>query len=206
MRNSDFHTSDDASIKSMLIGVTRWVERDLSVMEGAFNPHSGTYYFGAAGAQLLTLEDTDGLGYFLRAIDANGLGIDTEADGTFDGVRLDLNDAWLIGSPENAAEKPYERLRLLPYPSATATAWPDSPRSVKIAGDWGYAAVPDIITQLTIRLTRLMLDSHAGGGMAVIPGIEDAIKLPDAPREVRGIWWSVKQNYSRKFFATTVSI
>lgn len=199
-------TGSDPSIDAMLVGVTRLLERDLSLSEGAFNSYTATHYFNATGGSLLTLEDTDGYSYFLQDTNANGVGIDTEEDGTYDGYTLDLDDAFLIGMPENSSTKPFTQLRLMDWPTATITTWPIQARSVKIAGTWGHASVPDIITQLTIRLTRLLLDSHKGGGAQIIPGIEDMIKLPDAPKEVRGIWYSVKQQYGRRLFATTISI
>lgn len=204
--NQDLQTGTDTTLDAMLLGVTRLVERDLSLHEGAFNSYTGTHYFTGNGTELLTLEDTDGYSYFLQDIDANGLGIDSENDGTYDGFTLDLDDAFLIGQPENTATKPYTQLRLMAWPTATVNTWPASPRSVRITGTWGHAAVPDIIKQLTIRVTRLLLDSHKGGGAQVIPGLEDIVKLPDASKEVRGIWWSVKQTYGRRLFATTLSI
>lgn len=204
--NRDSQTGADTTISALLLGTSRLLERDLSVHEGAFNSYSAAHYFDANGGALLTLEDTDGNTYFLQAIDADGCDIDSELDGTYDGYQLDLGDAFLVGRPENTATKPYTQLRLLPWPTATITAWPTAPRSVRITGTWGHAAVPDVISQLTIRLTRLMLDSHLGGGAQVIPAIDDMVRLPDAPKEVRGIWYSVKQLYGRRLFATTVSI
>jgi hypothetical protein len=204
--NRDSQTGADTTISALLTGTSRLLERDLSIHEGAFNSYTGTHYFDANGGAILTLEDTDGNGYFLQAIDSNGCDIDSELDGTYDGYQLDLADTFLVGRPENTASKPYTQLRLMGWPSATIVAWPIAARSVRITGTWGHAAIPDVITHLTIRLTRLMLDSHLGGGAQVIPGIDDLVRLPDAPKEVRGIWYSVKQLYGRRLFATTVSI
>lgn len=205
--NQDAQTGTDTTLDALLVGTSRLLERDLALMEGAFNDHTGTYYFGANGGSLLTLEDTDGYGYFLRSVSGSGIGIDTEFDGTYDGIALALAaNTFIVGQPENTATQPFTQLRLLPWPTATITAWPTGPRTVKINGSWGYAAVPDLITQLTIRLARLLRDSHIGGGAQVIGSIDDLVRLPDAPREVRGIWYSVKQVYGRKMFATTVSI
>lgn len=204
--NRDSQTGADTTISALLTGTARLLERDLSVHEGAFNSYTGTHYFDANGTTVLTLEDTDGNSYFLQSIDADGCDIDSEIDGTYDGFQLDFADTFLVGRPENTASKPYTQLLLLNWPSATVTAWPLAPRSVRITGTWGHAAVPEVISQLSIRLTRLMLDSHMGGGAQVIPGIDDLVRLPDAPKEVRGIWYSVKQLYGRRLFATTVSI
>ncbi|MFZ2738433.1 MAG: hypothetical protein WAY02_09400 [Burkholderiaceae bacterium] len=204
--NRDGQSGADTTISNLLTGTSRLLERDLSLQEGAFNSYTGTHYFGANGGAILNLEDTDGYTYFLQTIAANGCGIDSELDGTYDGFALDLADAFLIGQPENTASKPFTQLRLMSWASATVTVWPVAPRSVKINGTWGHAAVPDVVKHLTIRLTRLMLDSHLGGGAQVIPAIDDLIRLPDAPKEVRGIWYSVKQLYGRRLFATTVSI
>lgn len=204
--NRDGQTGADQTITDLLLGTSRLLERDLAVQEGAFNSYTGTHYFDANGGALLTLEDTDGAGYFLQSIDANGCGVDSELDGTYDGYALDLNDTFLVGLPGNTATKPFTQLRLLAWPTATITAWPVAPRAVKITGTWGHSAIPDVITHLSIRLTRLMLDSHLGGGAQVVPSIDDLVRLPDAPREVRGIWHSVKMLYGRRLFATSVSI
>jgi hypothetical protein len=111
-----------------------------------------------------------------------------------------------VGSPSNALTKPFTQLRILPWTAATFTSWPTTPHSIKINGSWGYATIPDLITQLTIRLTRLLLDSHLSGGAEVIPGIDELMRMPEASREVRGVWYSVKKAYGRVLFATSVSI
>lgn len=204
--NQDTQTGADAQLDLDLIGVSKWLDRDLSLMEGAFNTHTGTYYFGSNGGPLLTLEDTDGFGYFLQSVTGSGIGIDTEVDGTYDGVTLSMGSNFVIGQPENTATQPFTQIRLMPWPTATITAWPTGPRTVKITGTWGYAAVPDLIVQLTARLTRLTRDSHMAGAAQTIGSIDDLVRLPDAPKEVRGVWYAVKQAYGRKLFATTVSI
>lgn len=204
--NADSATGSNQTVTDLLLGTSRLVERDLSLHEGAFNSYTGTHYFDGNGGALLTLEDTDGYSYFLQTVGANGIGVDTEFDGTYDGYALDFADAWVIGQPENTATKPFTQIRLMPWSAATITRWPTGPRVVKIVGTWGYAAVPDLITHLTIRLTRLLLDSHLSGGAEVIPGIDELMRMPEASREVRGIWYSVKKAYGRTLFATTVSI
>lgn len=204
--NADPQTAADATISAMLTGCSRLVERDLSLQEGAFNSYTGTHYFDGNGGALLTLEDSEGHTYFLQTIGSNGCGIDSEFDGTYDGFALDLNDAFLVGQPENTASKPFTQLRLMPWPTATIREWPLGPRVVKLTGTYGHAAVPDLVTQLTIRLTRLLRDSHISGGAEVIPGIDELMRMPEASREVRGIWYSVKKAYGRTLFATTVSV
>lgn len=205
--NRDAQTAADTTITTILLGTSRLLDRDLAIAEGGFNAYTATHYFGGNGGQLLTLEDTDGFTYFLRTIDANSLAIDSELDGTYDGYLLDLTtDTYIIGQPENSLTKPFTQLRLLPWTAAAITTWPTTPRSVKITGAWGYATVPDLITQLTIRLTRLLVDSHLSGGAEVIPGIDELMRMPEASREVRGVWYSVKKAYGRVLFATSVSI
>lgn len=204
--NADPQTAADATISAMLTGCSRLVERDLSLQEGAFNSYTGTHYFDGNGGALLTLEDSEGHTYFLQTVGANGIGVDSELDGSYDGFALDFSDAWVIGQPENTASKPFTQIRLMPWPTATIITWPTSPRAVKIVGTFGHAAVPDLVTQLTIRLTRLLRDSHISGGAEVIPGIDELMRMPEASREVRGIWYSVKKAYGRTLFATTVSV
>ena len=191
--------ASDADLDAQLLLCSRLVERSLQVMVGAFNSHTATYTFDARGGALLSLRDRAGRGYFLQAINADGLGIDSELDGTYDGYVLDLNDAWLRGLPESAVagSEPYSMLELLGHlSSASPSRWLDQPANVRIAGTWGWAAVPGAILELTVSIVHDLRQAHLGGATLEVPAL-DGGGFPMRDDSWR-LWREVKALYGRR--------
>ncbi|HRC63542.1 MAG TPA: hypothetical protein PLX85_10025, partial [Dehalococcoidia bacterium] len=174
-------TGTDTTLDAQLTAMTRQTERSLQVAPGGFNSHAGTYTFDAHGGQVLWLRDSADLGYFLQSITADSCGIDIEEDGTFDYYTLDLGDAWLRGLPEHAAtfSEPYIALQLLAHrTNAEPTEWPDQPASVRIAGTWGWAAVPRVIKELVIHRTHELREALKGGALEAMTNFEGTTAFP----------------------------
>lgn len=188
----------DGELDPQLKSATRLLERSLRVMPGAWNTHTGTYIFDAHGGSLLRLRDTTGLRYYLRTITADSLGLDTEQDGTYDGYSLDLDDAWVRGLPENAASfsEPFHSLQILSHLSTASPAlWPTQVASVRIAGTWGWAAVPGPIKELVTNIVQDLRSGHLAGAGLDVPIIDEAMGLSPKPWR---LWLEMREQYSEK--------
>jgi hypothetical protein len=193
-RTGDKTTSPNATLTAQLLGTSRLLERDLELMPGAFNSAaSQVIYVDGHGGTRLWLRDTRGLGFFVQSIDANGIGIDSENDGTYDGYALDLADAWVVG---NGTNDPHTRLDLLPWvTAATVSAWPDRPRAVKLTCTTGYAAVPPMIVDLVCHRTYELRESMKDGGAGVLPGFDGG--TPMRP-QTAWLWKNAEAMYGRR--------
>lgn len=170
-------STGNTTLQAQLVTATRLLERSLGWAPGAGNSNTGIRTFDAHGGTVLRLRDSDGRQEFLQSIDADGLGIDSEDDGTYDGYSLDLDDAWLRGLPENAAahSEPYEALELLTFLSTCQpSVWPTRRAVVQITGTWGWAAVPGVLKELTVHLTHDLIEAHAGGATLEVPTLDAA--------------------------------
>lgn len=183
----------DAVNTAQLLSTSRLLERELGLSPGAFNSVTGvTCHFDGSGQPELTLSDRAGLCYFLQSIDAAGLGIDMDGDGVAD-YTFDLTNPWLRGLPENAAagSEPYTSLELIPYPTnpirtfgygynngyGNGYGYGYGDRNgvarllvaaVTVKGTWGWASVPEMVTELVVHLTHdLRIGQFAGpsGGL-----------------------------------------
>lgn len=171
----DKATGTDATLDAQLVAMSRMVEKSLQLMAGAFNTHSGTYVFDCHGGRLLWLRDRAGLAYFLQTITANALGIDLDRDGSYDYYTLDLADTWVRGLPENAAalSEPFTAIEILgDRVNAAPTEWPEMAAGVRIAGTWGWAAVPRIVKDLVIHRTHELREAHKGGALEAMSNFE----------------------------------
>lgn len=196
----------DATLNAQLIAASRLLERSLRVMPGAFNTHGSAqtpveYTFDARGGTVLHLRDRAGMQYFLQTVEADGIGIDSEVDGTFDGYGLDFSDAWVRGLPENAGSadgEPLTAIELLAFLSTCVpTRWPDRIASVRITGTaWGWAAVPRIVKDLAIHLCHDLRDAQLAGDAGSIPTI-DGGDLP-LSQETWRFWRLAQGEYSHK--------
>lgn len=192
-------TAEDATILALLTTVTRVVERRARVAPGMFGPQTDslTFTFDAPGGQVLYLRDDSGLQYFLRSVADDGIGIDSELDGTFDGYEVDLDDAWVSGKPANALQfsEPYTAIEILPHVSGAAPlCWPARNRSVRITSTaWGWAAVPGAIKQRVIGITRELIDTQHAGAAWTVDMVEEAA---DRVPSIRSLMALVEREYS----------
>lgn len=147
-----------------LLAASRLFDRQVGVHDGGFNSHTATYTFDGIGGATLWLRGLDGRAFFLQSVEAAGIGVDTERDGTFDGYTWDLSDGWLRGLPENASalSVPMTAVELMAGSSSPIRCWPDGVR-VSIEGTWGWPAVPDMVKQVVVSMTRELRD-HLGAG------------------------------------------
>lgn len=190
--------TSDTTLSSDLLAASRWVDDALGLSAGAFNNVSNTTLtFDAHGGSVLWLRDRGGKAYFLQDVNADGIGIDTEYDGTFDGYQLDFVDEWIRGLPENAVDqgKAYTSLELLLHlPTVKpSSGWPTGPYAVRIQGDWGFASMPDEVVALTIARCHDMRSGQLVGAVNM-PGIDGGIPLSD---QTWRAWRALEHIHSR---------
>lgn len=201
-RMGDQTTGTNATLNAQLLGVSRLLEFALSVMPGAFNTHAGTYVFTGFGGSRLALRDGSDVQYFLTAITADSLKVDADGDGSYDDYLLDLDDLWVDGFPENAAaiSRPFTAIDLRPIDSATITSWPSIDRGVQITGTWGWAAVPDLITDLVCHRTSELRESLKDGGtdragLSMLPSFGDEVRMRP---QTAWMWKEAERLYGRR--------
>ena len=132
----------------------------------------------------------------LVALDANGIAIDTARDGTFT-TTFGLAAPWCVATPDQAEAMgtPYTGLELLPYPAAPVIAWPAGRRTVRLTGTWGWPAVPPIIVELNVMLTRQLRDLQQAGVTRAIEAVETQLQFaPGAFPLMR----DAKRQYARR--------
>lgn len=181
--------ADDDALLEDLRSMTRILDYELGVVEGAFNAHAGNVsrYFDGSGSELLRLRDSRGRAVPLRSVASEGIAIDSGLNGDWDAYTFDLTDAWAIGDPPEAplSGEPYWRLRLLPLSNAVASVggvyqtWPLGRRNIRITGAWGHAAVPGAIKRLVIQMTRDLRDRLATGSTGTMQLAESGIIVRD---------------------------
>lgn len=180
-RNSANADRED-DVTALLPAVSRLVDRRLKMMPGGFAPlDNQTFLFSSRGTRTLRLRDSEGALYPLRSVDADGIRPDYDRTGDYDDAphQWDLDDAWIWPRPRNgsALGRPYRSLELRRISTAPLTIWPYLDGGVRIAGDWGWAAVPGMIRELVIAWTRDAADAHQGGLSAVVDGMEEPVML-----------------------------
>ncbi len=185
-------TADDADLAEHMDAAARELEGHLGLPFGAFNASAVnvTRYFDGNGIELLRLRTSDGLLNAITTIDAEGIQVDTTGDGSFDTTFDPSTESWVIPEPYNAAEasEPWHALRLLPLSGATASVgsvlrvFPEGSHNIKIIGTWGWAAVPDLIRELTIKLARDLRDSLEAGATGELQALDSGVV-------VRGDTW-----------------
>ena len=177
------HRTDDIDpqLEGILVGASREVEDELGVAAGYFNSHSATRVLDSRGGPRLWLRDGDGLGLCMTAVDDDALRLDTSGSGVYDGLQLDLADAGVVGYPDNAAvdERPYIAIDLLPIGGAPISSWPLGRRRIELTGTWGWAEVPRGIKELTIKVTRDILDAQVGGSTMTVQALETGMPIRD---------------------------
>lgn len=134
-------------------------------------------YYSPPSSRVLAIDDL---------ITLTSLLTDLDGDGTFETTLTNNTD--FVLEPLNAAAetpaRPYNRVRLHPRSSAY---WPRYPRSVKVTGKFGWAAVPDeIVRATTILATKLFKRQEAPFGI-VTAGVDDvtAMRIATSDPDVR---------------------
>lgn len=177
-------SAGDAQIFEALVSNTRRLERMAKAAPGYWQTHSATYDFDARGGPILRLRQ-NGRGYCFTAITANSLQVDDDDDGTYE-YSWDTADAWIRPEPVNAstASEPYKAIRILTGRSAPRTTWPNAEHSVRIAGTWGWAAVPRPVRAAVIEMAREELEAALSGSTRQLFG-PDGESFQLAPDPVR---------------------
>lgn len=183
-RHTGSQAAGDPWLDQLLVDASRALDRRLWVAPGMFAPTAATttFRFDGDGTDRLELRDSRGLQYFLRAVDADGIALDTDADGVFDDYAWDLSDGWVRGLPENAVTfgDAFTSLELLGHlTTAPLKAWPDARDSVRITGSWGFAAVPGAVQVLVADIAHNARQSGLTGGISV-PAADDSLPLSSA--------------------------
>jgi hypothetical protein len=203
-RNNRESSLDDGQLESLLTAVTRAVEKRLGLAPGMLLPQDDlTFSFTAyvpnpyRVPRLLALRDTSSQQYLLRVVSADGIGIDSQYDGTYDGYELDFDNGWVRGYPENAAAlgQPYTHIQLLTGISgATYTAWTDRVM-VQVTGDWGWAACPEPIKERVIGMTRELVEVHRAGPTLTVYNVDENIQMNPSTRTLMS---ALEKDYSHR--------
>lgn len=162
-----------------LLAMSRAFDYECGLAPGTLNDVADVtlYLDGRGGPRLPFRDDVERL-WLVRSI--TGIGIDSENDGTYDGVTLTLSDAWVAGYPANNAVvgKPYEGLELLTYLSAcTPSAWPKRPRAVRLQCTLGYATMPEQVKQVICAITRELRDEIGAGAAQEFQRFDESMPL-----------------------------
>lgn len=177
----DKASATDATLDAQLLTISRLLEKAMSLAPGAFNSASSqTLIFDGKGGTQLRFRDDAGLQYFVQSVASDGIGIDTEDDGTYDGYALDLNDAWVAGFPANAAamSEPYRGIELLSYlGTCNPTSWPYRKRAVRISCTTGWASVPQVIQDLVIHRAQEWREALKSGQTRDLPSFDGGIPM-----------------------------
>ncbi len=187
-------TSSDAEILAQLTAVSRMLEYELRVCPGFFNvgsPGEVRYFTPPISAgRVLRLVDERGLQHCISTIATDGIAVDTDNDGTYNYTVDPTGETWVVPRPYNAAGlgEPWDTLELLSRSAATFSSWPPYPKGVRLTGTWGWAAVPGIVLDLTVKLTRDMRDSQEAGAAGTLAGV--AVKT-----DTWRFWLSARQQY-----------
>jgi hypothetical protein len=187
-RNGMLSSNDDSMVETLLLTVTRLIERRIGVAPGMLLPQTSlAFTFSATGGSRLYLRDDRGFQYLLRSITTDKLEIDDDADGSFDDYTLDTADAWVSAFPVNAATflEPYTAIDLLNITTATITAWPKARNCVQITGNWGVAANSAIraaLKERAISIVRELIDTHRAGAAMSVDAMGSAVESVPAAR------------------------
>lgn len=187
-----------AAAEEDLAACSRLLEHELGVALGALHESTGTRIFDGSGTHVLYLRDRAGRAYYLQAIDANSLKIDSDLDGSYDDYLLDLDDAWVRGLPENAVAngEPFTSIELRSLATATLTVFPRLPGCVQITGTWGLpAALLQLAKAIVISMTRDLRDHFAAGAANQYQAIDASMPLSDQTWRLIS---SMKQALSRR--------
>lgn len=192
-RTNKTDTADDADILEQLKAASRMLEYELRCAPGFFNASSSAqvrYFTSPRAGRVVRLTDERGLQHVITTIDTDGIAVDTNGDGTFDYTVDPAGETWIVGRPYNAAtlSEPFEAFELLDRSAATFTAWPTYQRAIRVTGTWGWAAVPDMIRELVVKMARDMRDSEEAGAAGSLSGV--ALKT-----DTWRLWLSAKQQY-----------
>lgn len=132
-----------------------------------FYSETRTHYFRGDGSRLLMLRED------LATVTT--LTVDADGDGTYELTLVADTDYWL--APYEAAERgdPYRQIELNPN-GTQLTTWPKYPRSIKVAGTFGYPEITEsagtiaAAIESTTATAVTMTDGHTAE-----PG--DAVKI-----------------------------
>lgn len=166
----------DATITAELLTMSRQLERALWLAPGYFNASAASQarVFDGSGRSVLRLRDRDGMAYCLTTLDADGLKVDSDLDGSYDDYTLDFADAWVRGLPENAAahSEPFTSIELRRLTTATMTVFPRLAGCVQVTGTWGWLAVPQIIQDLVIHRTHDLRQGLSAGATGAVAAFD----------------------------------
>lgn len=173
-------TNDDTELEVAAEAASRAIDR---FCRRFFYSDTQTRYYSASdriGTRGLRVDDL---------VSVTTLKTDAASDGTFENTWTS-DDYWLTPHNANTDGRPYTCVERRPTGSF---AWPSGPRSVEIAGTWGWPAVPTDIKQATaIQATRLFKRameapfgvagvSFDGGGIRLLNRLDADVEMLVSP-------------------------
>lgn len=131
------------------------IARACSAASRAIDLRCGRVFYPADQTRYYTPDPCDSALDIIDIQTVTSFTVDTAGNGTF-------ATTWVAGTdfdlePYNAATtgRPYERVRLRPQ---AGRRWPTTPRSISVAGTFGWATVPDPVNQYALILASKLLD------------------------------------------------
>lgn len=202
-RVGDASTGADTLLDADLLATCRLLEKSLGVVPGAFNSSaSETFTFDGVNpaASRIWLRDAAGMGFYLESIAADGVKLDTEQDGTFDGESYDpaTADTWITLGPVNAAAfgEPGRYVDILQHRTDRARdCWPTFPQSIKITGSYGWPAVPEAIAAVVAHRCNELREGLKAGAIDELAGFDAGIPMQ---KNTFWLWREIEQQYGRQ--------
>jgi len=155
---------DESVLTPVILAASRLVEEAAS---RRFNQGSSeTRYFAGSGHAQIAIDDL---------VSVSAISVDDAGDGAYS-TTLIAGDYVLL--PRNAPldDEPYTHVRIGPAAS-TITTWAEVADWVKIAGIFGYPAVPAIVKEWTALVARQMIDLLEAGVTQTIEGIDAQVRF-----------------------------
>jgi len=183
-------TGEDTTILLQTTAVSRYLDNR---MRRFFTKDASavTRVYDGNGKQKLWLPDD--------IATTSGLEVKADLDGDYDfadEAALVLNTDFWVG-PYNASlgsePKPYEFLVVHPN-STNLSVWPEQVRSVQVKAVNGWPAVPEMIKEITVAITRQLRDLEKSGVTQVLQDIEAVVQRSP---ELAGLMARVERIYAR---------
>lgn len=208
-RLGDKGRDESTILDGQLLTTCRLMERSLGLAPGAFNSWAEALTFDGPGRNLdgkrtrLWLRDTAGRQFFLQSIEADGVGLDTEQDGTFDGETLDPTtaDKWVVpGTPNEALiGESFRYIDILQdRTDRTRSEWLRFPQSIQVTATWGHATIPPVIVDLVVHRCQELREGLKGGSIGELPGFDSGAAM--SPQSA-WMWREVEERFGRKAWA-----
>lgn len=182
---TDLGDDHNTLIGVLLTRASRLIDDKCHRAVDAFAPTIATKQFDGTGRRTLFVPD-------LASVAANGL--EVKLDGTGGSVWTIVPTADFFLEPTDRDTRPAQWIELSDAPTGDVSVFPAGKRTVRIAGSWGFAAIPEPIKSATL---DLVIDYWRTRGAAGVDPVElvGPMSQPIWPRALPSRVWGVIQDY-----------